>query len=175
MMISEQFALCNIENHVMRIPDRDQQKWSTEFELANKYYNRIINVPEVCLKEIPNYDVMVVCSPTYFGNVSAEIKAFMDDMACYWMNRKMSGKIMIACASASTHMGGGDLALQSIATFAQHMGMVPYPVNTLTMPAYGLLHIAGEQSQFRVGDTTLISDAAKTIADDLIRDTTSAS
>lgn len=168
MTIGEQFGKCGLENQIYRIEDKDQQKWAEEFEWARKSYDGIMSIPQVCLNDIPNYDIVVLISPTYFGNVSSEVKSFMDDMACFWLNKKMAGKLMLACTSASTYVGGGDLALQSINTFAQHLGMIPYPMNSLTMPAYGLMHIAGDRSQIRVNDTDLIKDAVTSIAKSLV-------
>lgn len=168
MTIGEQFGKCGLENQIYRIEDKDQQKWAEEFDWARKSYDGIMSIPQVCLNDIPNYDIVVLISPTYFGNVSSEVKSFMDDMACFWLNKKMAGKLMLACTSASTYVGGGDLALQSINTFAQHLGMIPYPMNSLTMPAYGLMHITGEQSQIRVNDTDLIKDAVTSIAKSLV-------
>lgn len=167
--IEEQFKLNGLESKVYRIPDADQQRWCGEFDLAREFYKKITDVPSVILEDMPSCDVVVICSPTYFGNVSAEVKAFMDDMACFWLNKAMAGKYVIACASASTYVGGGDMALQAITMFAHHLGMVPYPVKNAAMPAYGLLHIAGEQSETRVNDTDVFANAARELAQELIK------
>ena len=167
MTVQRQLAEQCMDSQVFRMADTDQAQWATTFDIAKDYYERIMAVPEVDISTMPEYDLLVICSPTYFGNVSAEVKTFMDDMACFWMNRKMAGKLVLACASASTPMGGGDMALQAISTFAHHMGMIPLPVNTLSMPAYGLLHIAGEESQYRVSDTSRFEDAVKAMACDI--------
>lgn len=164
MTIQQEFEGQHIDSTVLRIQDDDQKQWGEMFDLAKEYHDRIMAVQPVKIDDMPSYDVLIICSPTYFGNVSAEVKSFMDDMACYYLDRRMAGKKVVACASASTPMGGGDMALQAISTFAQHMGMIPLPINTLSMPAYGLLHIAGEESQHRVGDDTRMRDAAETLA-----------
>ena len=89
-----------------------------------------IATPEVMLES----DLIIMGSPTYFGNVSAEMKAFMDSSAKYWIKAQLAGKKLAAFTSAGNPQGGGDLCLGAIHTFGMYMGMLCMPVPTTLIP-----------------------------------------
>lgn len=109
----------------------------------------IINDPTLLLP----YDAIFMGSPTYFGNVSASMKAFMDSFSSLWCDAKLHGKLFGAFASSSTPQGAGDMCLMALNIFAQHMGMLPIPIPAnvagIPQPAYGILHFSGEDSTKR--------------------------
>ncbi len=89
-------------------------------------------------------DVVIIGSPTYFGNVSGEMKTFMDTTAGFWVEGKFIGKKLVAFTSVAHSEGGGDLCLQAIHTYGQHMGMVSVSipnnlVQGISCPAYGII------------------------------------
>lgn len=93
-------------------------------------------------------DLVVLGSPTYFGNVTAEMKAFMDSTGGLWFHGKLAGKRCAAFASAGNTEGGGDLCLQAIHTYARYMGMAPFPVPVGLVagenwPALGIIQYSG--------------------------------
>ncbi len=65
---------------------------------------------------------IVVGSPTYYADVCAEIKAFLETLGDY----EVAGKLGGAFATAAFTYGGGDLALQTILTHMLFWGMVVY-------------------------------------------------
>ena len=161
------FEISGIPTDVRRIPSFKQKEFSKQFEKADEFYSRITEVKKVNISKIRNYDILVICSPTYFGNVSAEIKLFMDSMADLWMHRYLADKYLIAMTSAASITGGGSLCLQAINTFGMHLGMIPVACRTPEMPAYGLLHSAGPFSEKRPDNDPNISAALQAIASEL--------
>ena len=100
-----------------------------------------IATPEVMLES----DLIMMGSPTYFGNVSAEMKAYMDSSAKYWVKAQLAGKKLAAFTSAGNPQGGGDLCLQAIHTFGMYMGMLCVSVPTTLIPdenihPFGIIH-----------------------------------
>jgi len=101
-------------------------------------------LPEASAQALVEADLIIMGSPTYFGNVSAQMKAFMDSTGGLWVQARLAGKKFAAFTSAGNPEGGGDLCLQVLHTYAKYMGMlsVPLPVKTLpgeNLPALGVI------------------------------------
>lgn len=144
----------NMDVGIFRVEDMDLEELSNNYPIIKEYYNEItslkIATPEIML----NSDHIIFGCPTYFGNVSSEMKSYMDSGAIYWNDAKLAGKTMSSFTTASTSEGGGDLCLQAINTFGQHMGIASLPVpsnisNEISMPAYGFIHYTGGNSDIR--------------------------
>lgn len=65
---------------------------------------------------------IVVGSPTYYADVSASMKGFLETLGRY----EVAGKLGRAFATADYPYGGGDLALQTILTHLMFFGMLTY-------------------------------------------------
>lgn len=142
---------------LFRLADANYEEVSTLFPSSREYRDEILSLPEISEPTaIMDCRALFLGSPTYFGGVSAPVKAFMDSFLHYWVEGKMSGKYFGCFASASTPQGGADMCLQSMNVFAQHMGMVLLPVPSTVggapQPAYGIAHASGEQAGRRIDD-----------------------
>lgn len=49
------------------------------------------DMPEI-YKKLEQADIIILASPTYFSNVSARMKNFMDRCNLYWFSKKLKGK-----------------------------------------------------------------------------------
>ena len=77
-------------------------------------------------------DTIIFGTPTYFGNVSTNIKKFMDSTTSIWHEKKWNNKIA-AGFTHSTSLNGDKLsALMSIFIFAQQHGMIWSGLNIRT-------------------------------------------
>ncbi|EGT2207150.1 flavodoxin family protein [Clostridioides difficile] len=151
----------NIEVDIFRVSDEVAKTLPQYYLINSKEYKdefESINVIKSG-KEILDYDAIFMGSPTYYGNVSGPMKMFMDSFSDIWVGAPLSGKIFGCFATAGSQHGGGELALQAMNIFAQHMGMtllsVPCSVRG-GYPAYGILHIAGDNSDIRPNDDAKI-------------------
>ncbi len=138
-----------------RLPDPNYAVTADAFPASREYKAEITTVP-VLESPVPvlDCDALFLGSPTYFGNVSAPVKTFMDSFVDYWAEARLAGKQFGGFASAGTPQGGCDICLQALCHFAMHMGMclIPAP-STLTgtvQPAYGLCHWSGDNSDQRL-------------------------
>ena len=109
---------------------------------------------DVYKRQVLDCDALFLGSPTYFGNVSAPVKTFMDSFVDYWVEARLAGKFFGGFASAGTPQGGADICLQALCHFAMHMGMcilsVPSTVSGTVQPAYGVVHWSGDNSDHRL-------------------------
>ncbi|MDF2675509.1 MAG: wrbA, partial [Clostridiales bacterium] len=118
--VYEKLSLAGVQAEIYRVRDDDLEELSNEFPLIKEYYSEIIKLPVINLDTIVNSDYIFMGSPTYFGNVSSELKAFMDSFAPIWVEGKLFGKKLVAFTTCGTPEGGGDMCLQAINIFGQH-------------------------------------------------------
>jgi NAD(P)H dehydrogenase (quinone) len=145
-----------VDATLYRVADPDGQAIVDEFQLDQGLYDTYLALPEARADHLLACDHLVFASPTYFGNVSAEMKALFDATAIFWTDAMLAGKTCSALTTAGTAEGGPDEALQAILTFGQHMGMVSIAVPCNLIPgmdltAYGLKHYTGADGSNRPG------------------------
>ena len=67
-------------------------------------------------------DCIIIGSPTYYADVSAKAKAFLESLGQY----KVAGKLGGGFATAAYSYGGGEIAIQTILTHMMFWGMMTY-------------------------------------------------
>ena len=83
------------------------------------------------LEDLQDADTIVFGSPTYFGNVSAEFKKFMESTANIWFNQRWKDKLAAAFTNSSTRNGDKSNTLNSIFAFAAQHSMTWIPLGIL--------------------------------------------
>jgi len=73
-------------------------------------------------------DAIVFGSPTRFGAVSAELKAYIDGLGGLWSQGKLNGKVGSAFGSSSTPHGGNESTLISLYNPMAHLGLIVVPL-----------------------------------------------
>jgi NAD(P)H dehydrogenase (quinone) len=74
--------------------------------------------------ELADYDAIVFGTPTRFGNMSAQMRSFLDQTGGLWFQGKLVGKVgSVFCSTASQH-GGQETTLTSFHTTLFHHGMI---------------------------------------------------
>jgi NAD(P)H dehydrogenase (quinone) len=96
-------------------------------------------------------DAIVFGTPTRFGNVSAELKAFVDSLGGLWFQGKLNGKVGSAFNSTQTTHGGNESTNLSMYNFMAHLGLIIVPTGYADPvmfqggTPYGATHISGPQ------------------------------
>ena len=145
-----------ISSTLYRVPDRDSESLRTDFPVIDEYYDALLEVPEITPEELTQSDLLALGSPTYFGNVSGQMKLFMDRFAPLWESASFRGTRLLPFTSVGTPQGGGDRCLEMIRVFGTHMGMLSLPFPADLTPAqdqcaYGFLHYSGATAETRPG------------------------
>ena len=73
-------------------------------------------------------DAILFGTPTRFGAVSAELKAYIDGLGGLWFQGKLVGKAGGAFVSTSTGHGGNESTLLSLYNPMAHLGLVIVPL-----------------------------------------------
>ncbi|HSV32033.1 MAG TPA: flavodoxin domain-containing protein [Atribacteraceae bacterium] len=79
--------------------------------------------PSNCeVSSLKEYDLIIIGSPTYYGTMAAEVKAFLDDSVQF--HRALDGKIGGAFSSSANLAGGNETTIMSIIGALLIHGMV---------------------------------------------------
>ncbi|MGH1539896.1 MAG: NAD(P)H:quinone oxidoreductase [Arenicella sp.] len=117
--------------------------------------------PYVTLEELSDCDGLLLGSPTRFGNMSAEMKFFLDSTSKLWMSGALSGKPAAVFSSSSSMHGGQESTLLSMMNPLLHHGMIisgiPYSEPALAKTTtggtpYGATHVAGSNNNQPISD-----------------------
>ena len=73
-------------------------------------------------------DAILFGTPTRFGNISSELKAYVDSLGGLWFQGKLVGKAGGAFASTSSQHGGNESTPITMFNFMAHLGMIIVPL-----------------------------------------------
>jgi NAD(P)H dehydrogenase (quinone) len=86
--------------------------------------------------ELANYDAIIFGTPTRFGNMSAQMRSFLDQTGGMWVQGKLIGKVGSVFVSTGTG-GGNETTITSFWHTLAHHGMLitgmPYSEQSLTV------------------------------------------
>lgn len=73
-------------------------------------------------------DAIIFGTPTRFGSVSSELKAYIDSLGGLWSRGRLNGKTGAVFASTSTLHGGNESTLLSLYNPMAHLGLIIVPL-----------------------------------------------
>ena len=97
-------------------------------------------------------DAIIFGTPTRFGNVSSELKAWVDSLGGLWFQGKLNGKVGSAFNSTSGKHGGNESTNLTMYNFMAHLGLIIVPlgygdpVMFAAGTPYGATAISGQNS-----------------------------
>jgi NAD(P)H dehydrogenase (quinone) len=80
--------------------------------------------PIATVDELPNYDAIIFGSGTRFGNVTAQLRNFMDQTGSLWMKGALVGKVGSVITSSATQHGGQESTILTFIPTLLHQGMI---------------------------------------------------
>ncbi|WP_020655167.1 NAD(P)H:quinone oxidoreductase [Massilia niastensis] len=103
-------------------------------------------------------DAIVFGTPTRFGSVSSELKAYIDSLGGLWFAGKLNGKAGSVFGSTSSRHGGNEATLLSLYGPMAHLGLIIVPLGYAD-PAmfkagtpYGATHVSNQDALTPDGD-----------------------
>lgn len=79
------------------------------------------------LEEAEAADAIIFGTPTRFGNVTAELKSYIDSMGGLWYRGALNGKVGSAFTSTATTHGGNETTILSLYAPMAHLGLIIVP------------------------------------------------
>jgi NAD(P)H dehydrogenase (quinone) len=83
---------------------------------------RFPDVPDATADDILWADAVIMGSPTRFGNISYQLKYFIDGLGDAWYQGQLADKVYSAFTSSGTIHGGNEATLLALLTSFHHFG-----------------------------------------------------
>ena len=91
---------------------------------AKSHFKTQQAAPVATVDDLAQYDAIIVGTPTRFGNMTAQMKNFLDQTGGLWATGKLVGKVGAVFTSTATQHGGQESTILSTQTVLLHHGMV---------------------------------------------------
>lgn len=93
-------------------------------------------------QELADYDAILLGVPTRFGNMSGQMRNFLDQTGGLWAKGALAGKV--ASVFTSTGTGGGEeMTITSTWTTLAHHGMIIVPIGYMTPELFDISTVSG--------------------------------
>ncbi|MCE5388642.1 MAG: NAD(P)H:quinone oxidoreductase [Acidithiobacillus sp.] len=111
-------SVAGVEVTLKRVPETlDAQK---QAEIHIKAQSAPVAEPD----ELGDYDAILFGTPTRFGNMSGQMRNFLDRTGGLWQKGALVGKVGSVFVSTATQHGGQESTILSFLPFLFHQGMV---------------------------------------------------
>ncbi len=97
-------------------------------------------------------DLILLGTPTRFGNVASQMKQFLDQLGPLWVQGRLADKVYAGFVSASTRHGGHESTLLALYNSVHHFGGILVPPG-YTDPSkfedgnpYGVSHVSNNDT-----------------------------
>ncbi|MFD9586229.1 NAD(P)H:quinone oxidoreductase [Streptomyces sp. NPDC059980] len=108
------------------------------------------DIPLAAPEDIEWADAVLFGTPTRFGNVSAQLKQFIDTLGGLWAQGKLADKVYSGFVSSATAHAGQETTLHSLYTSIHHFGGITVtpgftdPQKFVDGNPYGTSHVDGQ-------------------------------
>ena len=75
-------------------------------------------------EELADYDAIIFGTPTRFGNMTGQMRSFLDQTGALWAQGKLIGKVGSVFTSSATQHGGQESTILTFHPTLLHQGMV---------------------------------------------------
>lgn len=130
-------SVAGVEVTVKRVPETmDPQAFKAAYGKENQ--SAAVATPD----ELGNYDAIIIGTPTRFGNMSGQMRSFLDQTGGLWAKGGLVGKL--ASVFTSTGTGGGEeMTITSTWTTLAHHGMIIVPIGYSTPALFDISTVSG--------------------------------
>jgi NAD(P)H dehydrogenase (quinone) len=152
--INDKLAQLKIQTNLYKIEDTNLLGLAEKFDPAKTYLDDIMQVKTATPELLIDNDLIILGSPTYYGNYSAKMMTFLEKTADCWPVCSLRGKIFFPFTSAACAEGASDLCLKMLIHYAHSMGMLNIPIPPMLVPGanisqFGIKHYCGPFGEIR--------------------------
>lgn len=80
--------------------------------------------PIAAVQELPEYDAIIFGTGTRYGNMTAQMKNFIDQTGSLWASGALVGKVGSVFASSATQHGGQESTILTFHPVLLHLGFI---------------------------------------------------
>ena len=115
------------EVRLRRAPETAPRKVVEGQEAWKNQLDAMKDIPEATPEDMAWADGYFFSSPTRYGNVASQMRAFIDTLGPTWQAGKLANKTVTATTSAGNTHGGQESTILSLYTTAMHWGAIVVP------------------------------------------------
>ncbi|MFE0514246.1 NAD(P)H:quinone oxidoreductase [Streptomyces sp. NPDC058964] len=136
------------------------------------HHAAVADIPEATTEDVEWADAVLFGTPTRFGNVSAQLKQFIDTLGGLWAEGRLADKVYSGFVSTATAHAGQEATLLALYTSIHHFGGITVtpgftdPRKFVDGNPYGTSHVDAQGSN-PVDDVT--RTAARIQAERVVR------
>jgi len=116
-------SVANVEAVLRRVPETLPEDVLEKMG-AVEAQKQQADVPVCTVDELGEADAIIFGTPTRFGNMSGQMRQFLDATGQLWMNGALTGKVGSVITSSNTQHGGQESTILSFHITLLHHGMV---------------------------------------------------
>lgn len=116
------------EVRLLKVKEYLDEKGAEENPGWKKYLEDSKEIKEATSDDLIWADAIIFSSPTRLGNISFQLKAFLDAQGGVWAKGLLTNKVISAMTSAQKNNGGQEGTIKAIYTSAAHWGGIIVPV-----------------------------------------------
>ena len=117
--VAEGVREAGLEAVIRRVPELVPE------EVARKSgYKMDQKAPIATVDELPQYDGIIFGTGTRYGNMTAQMKNFLDQTGALWMKGALVGKVASVFTSTATQHGGQESTILTFHPVLLHLGFV---------------------------------------------------
>jgi len=123
---------------IKRVPElvSESAAKASHFKLDQK-------APIASVEDLPKYDAIIFGSGTRYGNVTSQLRSFMDQTGALWMTGALVGKVGSVFTSSATQHGGQETTILTFIPTLLHHGMIVVGLPYAFQGQMGLEEIKG--------------------------------
>lgn len=80
--------------------------------------------PVATVDELPQYDAIIFGTPTRYGNMTGQMKTFLDQTGGLWAKGALVGKVGSVFTSSATQHGGQESTILTFHPVLMHLGFI---------------------------------------------------
>ncbi len=118
----------------------------------------VADEPDATADDVLWADAVLLGTPTRFGNVSSQLKQFMDQLGPQWAQGQLADKVYAGFTSSQTMHGGQESTLLALYNTIHHWGGIVAapgytdPLKFADGNPYGASHVTGANNDAPLGD-----------------------
>ena len=126
--VAEGAAGAGAETRVRHVDELASEMIISQNQYWGRHRSEVEDEPVATLEDLEWADGVAFGTPTRFGNVSAQLKQFMDQAGRLWQEGKLADRVATAFTSSKTEHGGQESTILALNNTLYHWGMVILPL-----------------------------------------------
>ena len=136
-------SVSEMDVRVRRIPELEQARQAMSGQdVYQQAQEAMSDIPDVTLDDLRWADGIIWGTPTRYGNMTAQMKAFIDTTGSLWQNGELEDKATGVFTSTATIHGGQETTILTSLVPLLHLGMIfvgtPYGQNPQILTTDGV-------------------------------------